>query len=185
VLRDYKFTSVYTSGKTKPEWEAQVNIYAWMWRQHGFPVDRAQLVLLYRDWRKREFERSQSYPIPVEIVDVPLWTDQDVLAKVTYCVRGHQYAETLADDEITICTPEERWERGGAWAVMKRGRKSAVKLCETEEQAQAVLTDLAASQRGDFYLEQRAPEQVRCLYFCNVRPFCVFGRNLKGGEDES
>lgn len=181
ILRDYKFTSVFTADKDKPEWTSQVNIYAWMWRKHGFQVDRAQIVLLFRDWRKREFERSQgNYPPPVKLVDVPLWTDETVEELVTRLIECHRMSEDLADHMLPLCTPEDRWERGGGWALMKEGRKTAVKLFDTEEEAVA-----AAHQLGSkHYVQERTPEPVRCLYFCNVRPFCDFGQGLQAKKEE-
>ncbi|MEM4359701.1 MAG: PD-(D/E)XK nuclease family protein [Candidatus Bilamarchaeaceae archaeon] len=181
VLRDYKFVSVYTANEPRTEWVSQVNIYAWMWRQTGFPVDRAQLVLLFRDWRRREFERSQNgYPPPVKIIDVPLWDDDFTADYVKWLVNHHQIAETLSDEKLPLCTPEDRWERGKGWAVMREGRKKAIRLCPTEDEALQAAAKLGA----DHYVVERPGEQVRCLYFCNVKPFCDFGANLEAQRDD-
>lgn len=184
VLRDYKFTSVFTSGKDKPEWQAQVNIYAHLWRKHGFRVDRAQIVLIFRDWRKREAERNPSYPPPIELIDVPLWSDRDVAQFVLERVRLHRDAETLPDDALPLCSPEERWERGASYAVMKPNRKTAVRLFESEAEAHQYIKNAVAMGEKDaasLYVEQREPEPVRCLYFCNVSQFCNFAKMSKEG----
>ncbi|MEM4725011.1 MAG: hypothetical protein QXP01_08375 [Candidatus Hadarchaeum sp.] len=182
VLRDYKFVSVssYAAG-VRHEWVAQVNIYSWIWRKNGFPVDLAQLVLLFRDWRKREFERSQnSYPPPVQIVDVPLWDEDFTCQFVRTLINQHKIAEKLSDSELPLCTPEDRWERGKGWAVMREGRKKAIRLCPTEDEALQAAAKLGA----DHYVVERPGEQVRCLYFCNVKPFCDFGANLEAQRDD-
>ncbi|MBW2036400.1 MAG: PD-(D/E)XK nuclease family protein [Deltaproteobacteria bacterium] len=184
ILRDYKFTSVFTANKEKPEWKLQANIYAWMWRQHGFNVDKAQIVLLFRDWRKREFERSNgSYPPPVLLVDVPLLPDEEVQKIVENLVELHQIAEGLPDELLPICSPEERWERGGGFAVMKEKRKTALRVFDTEEEAKALIDELISSgKKGKFYIEKRQAEPVRCLYFCNVNKFCSYFREHWAGE---
>lgn len=175
ILRDYKFTSVFTSGKDKPEWQAQANIYAYMWKKHGFRVDHAQIVLIFRDWRKREADHNPFYPPPVEIVDVPLWSDDDTAKFIAERVRLHRECESLPDDDLPICTPTERWERGGGFAVMKPGRKTAVRVFETEKEARLYIENvLTKDNKPQFFIEQRAPEPVRCRYFCNVRNFCNF-----------
>lgn len=186
VLRDYKFTSVFTADKDKPEWVSQVNIYAWMWRKHGFPVDRAQIVLLFRDWRKREFERSQgNYPPPVKLVDVPLWTDEAAEQFVTDLIERHRVFEDFPDHMLPLCTPEEQWARNEGWAVMKIGRKTAIRVLDNELEASRLCHELSSAKKGEFYVQYRRPEPVRCLYFCNVKAFCDFGRELQpAGEGD-
>ncbi|MEM4168200.1 MAG: PD-(D/E)XK nuclease family protein [Candidatus Caldarchaeum sp.] len=168
ILRDYKFTSVFTADKEKPEWKLQVNIYAWMWREHGFPVDKAQLVLLFRDWRKREFEKTSNYPPPVMIIDVPLMQDAEVEEIVKKLIEIHKASEELPDELLPQCSPEERWRRGGGFAVIKKGRKTALRVFSSRKEAEEYISNLD----NMHYIEEREPEDVRCMYFCNVANFC-------------
>lgn len=50
-LDDYKFTNVYAvSHGVKFEWEAQLNIYAWLRSLAGQTVERLRVVAILRDW---------------------------------------------------------------------------------------------------------------------------------------
>ncbi|MCK8600097.1 hypothetical protein [Desulfoferrobacter suflitae] len=168
LLRDYKFTSVYVSNfALKPEWIAQVNFYALLWRQHGFSVHRAQIVAVYRDWRRMEAERKAGYPPPVQLFNVPLWSREKALQQIEERVSLHRMAEGLPDEQLPLCTQEEQWRRGEKWACMKKGRKTAVRLYHTLDEAE----EAAAGVKGG-YVQHRPAEAVRCKYFCSVSPFC-------------
>ena len=74
----------------------------------------------------------------------------------------------MADDDIPICSEEERWASPTLYAVMKQGRKSAVKICSTAEEAQALIdTDVE-----HLYLEVRPGVSRRCEDYCPVAQFC-------------
>ncbi len=168
VLRHYKFPSVYTANfGIKPEWSAQLNCYAHLWRAHGFEVDRAQIVSLYRDWYRMEAQRRRVYPPPVQLFDVALWTHDETQRYLEERVALHQQAEALPDDKLPPCSPEERWERCEAWAVMKKARKTAIRVYDNPVAAQHHAMTIQGA-----YIEHRPPQPVRCLHFCNVRDFC-------------
>ena len=85
-------------------------------------------------------------------------------------VKAHQQAEHdyMNGDRIKPCSDEERWLRASKWAVMKQGRKRAVKLYDNEREAQEHLNTLG----GGHELEFRKGEPVRCLKYCPVATFC-------------
>lgn len=64
---------------------------------------------------------------------------------------------------------------------MKEGRKSAIKVCTTKEEAEKV----AAENKGSFVVE-RPGEDTKCMGYCNVAPFCSYYRERygKGDADE-
>jgi hypothetical protein len=168
LLRDYKFTSVYVSNfDLKPEWSAQVNLYAHLWRHHSFEVHRAQIVAIYGDWRRMEAERREIYPPPVQLFNVPLWSDAEAMQYLTGRVRLHQEAEALPADRLPLCSPDEQWRREEKWAVMKTGRKTAVRLFNSRIEADMTAVGIKGS-----YLEHRPAEPIRCKYFCSVNEFC-------------
>lgn len=181
VLRDYKFTSVYVSNfDLKPEWIAQVNLYTLLWLHHGFPVDRAQIVAVYRDWRRMEAERRDSYPPPVQLFDVPFWSFEEATDFVRQRVQLHREAETLADAELALCTSEEQWRRGEAWAVMKKGRKTAVRVFDSLSQAEK-----AAEKVPGGFIEHRPAEPIRCKHFCSVNQFCNHHKENKHVQESA
>lgn len=171
TLSDWKFTTVYSYGETKPEWVAQLNVYAHLLRAHGFPVNRLQIVAIYRDWSKRH--EMQGIP-HAAIIDVPLWA-----ADVTERYLAGRIAAHQAEDP-PVCTAAERWDRPTTYAVMKAGRKSALRVLESREVAES----WKAANSGDSIVE-RPGESIRCTGYCPVRAFCGYGSKLEGVADDT
>lgn len=164
VLTDYKFVSVWTTiDGVKREWEQQLNLYAELLRRHNHPVRRLEIVAIYRDWSRMRAQDS-SYPkSQVCVLEVPLWSADEAARFLQERVRLHKGAEA---GELIECSAEERWERRTRYALMKRGRKSAIKLFDTEEEAAAVVT------QSGHYVVMRPGSSVRCESYCAVADFC-------------
>lgn len=164
TLQDYKMTSVWEHvNGIKPEREAQLNILAWMLEQEGRKVDRIQIVAIYRDWSVSKARNGGSYPqSQVAVHDVNLWTAEEQRVYIENRVAEHQNAEGAR------CSSEDRWAKPTVWAVMKDGRKSAVKLHDSADQAQ----DHAANLGGKHYVVERPGEDTRCENYCSVAQWC-------------
>lgn len=177
VLSDYKRTSVWAViGGVKPEWEAQLNLLAHLVRQAGFPVQRLQIVALLRDWSRSKARQGGNYPqLPAAVVPVPLWSPEQAAGYLESRVDLHQRAERLPDDELPLCTDEERWRRPTTYAVMGDWRKTAIRVTEDRDEADRIMEAEAAKVAGSrkrVYLEVRPGEAVRCREYCRVAPFC-------------
>lgn len=63
-VSDFKITSAWTLvyGSRNDEWTAQLNIYAYLFRANGFPVDKLTIIALLRDWTPTQARRDASYP---------------------------------------------------------------------------------------------------------------------------
>ena len=169
VLSNYKICSRYVVGDgVKPEWQAQGSIEAMLMRYNEVPVLGYQIVAIFRDWSKMAAERKHDYPDhQVAILPVTLWDHETT---ETY-IRNRITAHELGRDNPPVCTPEERWEKPAKWALMKKGRKRAVKLYDAEIDAIA-----AADGASEMKVEHRLGENVRCLHYCPVVSYCDFGR---------
>ncbi len=66
------------------------------------------------------------------------------------------------------CTPAERWAKPTIYAVRKPGRKTALRVLDTETAARELA---AATPNG--YVEIRPGESVRCADYCAVAEFCA------------
>lgn len=181
-ITDYKFTSVYSLKGTKPEWEQQQNIYAWLVQKaKGKPVSGLRICAILRDWSRREAENSASYPqAPIQIVEIPLWdfnyTDQFVRDRVEL----HRQAKVKDDwgEELPLCTDEEKWTRPTFYAVKKEGGKRALKVFEMREDAEAL-----AKETPKGYVEERPGEAVRCTgNYCGVAQWCSQFKRETGNE---
>jgi hypothetical protein len=168
VLSDYKVTSVWSFVLDEHiEWEAQLNIYAWLYRQAGFTVKKARIVGILRDWQSSK-AREDNYPqIPVGIRWVDLWTPERQQRFIENRIRMHQEFEHAADDELPPCTDSERWAKPTQFAVMREGRKSAVRLYNSRAEALRYLPEGA-----DHSIVERPGKAMRCERYCSVNIFC-------------
>lgn len=168
LLSDYKITSVYAYGRVKPEWTAQLNLLAALCRRNSMPVERLEIVAIWRDWRPKE-ALSDDYPdSQVSVVPVPLWPDEQAEAYLEERVRIHQL------ETPPSCTDEERWLQPSKYALMQKGRKRAVKLFDLQPK-NMVLTE---SQ----YWEHRPGAYRRCESYCAASQFCPQWREYEAGR---
>lgn len=180
ILDDYKVTSVYSiiygrkeNGGVRPEWAAQMNCNAHLYRHAGLPVEQLRIIPFYRDFSKTKAKQGGDYPqVGAEVVSVPVWPDDDCLAYMINRVGAHKPATLLEDDELPECTPEERWAKPNTWAVMKKGNKRATRVFEDEGVANTYLSDMAAKLGKGAYVKFRPGASTRCEDYCEVAPHC-------------
>lgn len=183
-INDYKVTSVYSVMDEKIEWIQQLNCYANLaLRAHGRNVTKLKIIAILRDWQRKQASIKPDYPqSQVVIVDIPVWTIEDQANFIHTRVLLHQQAKKLVDkgDSLPYCTNQERWLRGEAWAVMKEGRKSAVKLYDNEKEARGCADNLGAG----YSVEHRPGSPVRCAgNYCMVSSWCrQYQEELGGGS---
>ena len=170
-IEDYKTTSVWSViDGVKPEWADQLHVLQWLAAENGYAVRGLSIVALLRDWSRNKAKDGGNYPqAPVITLTVrprPLGALHDW---ITSRVERHQMARACLTGGIPPqpCTPEERWERPAVFAVKTPGRKTAVKLYEDRDLAQAHADDLKGG-----YVEHRPGEPIRCLHYCPVAAFC-------------
>lgn len=188
MVEDYKVTSVYkVLANNYKEWEEQLNCYAWLYKKLGFPVKSIRIVAILKDWSRAKAKRERNYPRTAAIpIKINLWSEEKQLNFMKERLALHLKYRQTPDDEIPPCSAEERWAKPDKWALKKEGRKTAVKLFDSEKEAQdiAIKSNLSTSNmaksesKRDFYfVEHRPAEDTRCLYFCDVCKFCNFYQN--------
>lgn len=168
---DRKTSKVWSRVFGKPEWTEQLNVYRWLISQalqdRHIPSE-LEVHVVYVDWTENVAKRGKEYPQSrFEVIPVDVWP----LDLTEAFIRSKLAA--LEAREFSLCSPQERWERGECYAVMKPGRKSAVKLCETMEDA-----DFIANNVPGGTVVHREGDPVRCRSWCDVKEFCPFGRTL-------
>lgn len=167
-LWDYKTTSVWSViyGDRKEEWTKQLNMYRLLYGKHGFEIKALKILVIMRDWTESKAGKD-GYPInPVLVVDIPIMPD--IEAFVTERVR--LYKDAL-NGVLPPCTEAERWTKPTVYAVMKKGRKSALKLFDNDVEA----CIYAEGQGG--YLEVRQGADTRCERYCPVNKWCEQYKN--------
>lgn len=167
ILNDYKVTSAWTLvfGDRIEDWEVQENCYRHLLDFAGMPVKKMRVWALLRDWSRSKASKDPDYP-QKDIVEVSI-QQRDVMDYLVGKIRSIRASEKLSDDELRLCTPKERWAQPDKWALMKTGRKSAVKLYDSEEEANQEL-----SWGKGTSIEYRPGKSNRCEKYCDAFPFC-------------
>ena len=166
---DYKFTSAWAVMQDKVEWEQQLNVYKWLVESTTHrKVSKLQICALVRDFSRHE--KKEGYPsAPVHMVDIPIWDHEKATTYIMERLSLHREAKVNADwgEELPLCSDEERWQRETVFAVKREGRKTAIKLFKSIEEA----NELAIKEKG--YVETRKGEAIRCTSnFCGVAQWC-------------
>jgi len=179
TLKDYKVTSVWSIvsalNEGKVEWEQQLNIYAYLYKQNtGKTIYQLNIIAIARDWNKNQYLRSGGDypPSPITVLNIDLWSDEEQEAFIKQRVSIHQEAEVdyLINDKLPLCTDEERWRRKDTYRVEKKGRKTAVRVLDTQEEADEYIGGHKDSKL--LKVVEAKGECVRCANYCDVAEFC-------------
>lgn len=178
IIFDLKRTSVWSViYGDKQEWVQQLNCYGYLYRKAGFPVKAMRIICRFRDWSKTKAKfDGGSYPqLPIMQINIPIWSDEEV----ENFIRGRM-AELESADGTGVCSPDERWAKPTKYAVMKTGRKSAVRVLDSEAEAQELIT----AGKGDSVCI-RPGGDGRCQDYCAVNIFCHYFRENYPSEYEA
>jgi hypothetical protein len=184
ILNDWKFTSAWTVQKAKregkPEWEKQLNVYKFLMENclhfhesmeelYEIEIKKLQVTALCRDWGPRHRKDGLKR---VEVIDIPVWSDEKIWAYMEE--RAELFSGQTVMIDPPICTPEERWAKPDTWAVMKKGRKSALRVLNSPVEAEVWIAMRIGEKGFDeskLSIEHRQGDQhVRC------RDYCAFGK---------
>jgi hypothetical protein len=179
LIADYKVTSAYAIkgaiSEGKAEWQLQLSMLASLARHNGYEIERGQIVAIAKDWARRTAEEEArkaasfgapcSYPqAPVIVLDIPLLSNDATIDWMRNRIKQFMAAK---EGNPPPCTDEERWKQQGRVAVMKQGRKTALKLFDTRADAERAIGAL-----GGTHIEERPTKYNRCEGYCSAAPFC-------------
>ncbi len=172
TVEDTKTTSVwaYKAGG-KIEWEQQLNIYAQLCREKfketgddRYRIERLAITAIFTDFSDKLAGFDGRPDAIVKVIDVPLWDEQQAMAFLRERIRLHTH------ESPEPCSDEERWTQPEKWALMKIGRKSAVKLYDSPHEA-------SAAKGAGMYIESRPAVHTRCERYCDVSHVCKHFNN--------
>ena len=173
TLSDWKYMSVWEvihankyEGGVKPEKTAQLNMLKWLGAGEGVQIDKLQVVCLFRDWSMTKAQTDHEYPqAHVHRLIPPVWDENKTGDYISQRVLMHQ----AALHDLPLCTEEDRWYSGSVYAVMKTGRKSAIRLMKTQEEADQMVAD---KEKGATHVEFRPGVNKHCDNYCSVSSVC-------------
>lgn len=182
---DYKTGSVYQVTSFKAEnirkWAEQLNPYGWMYRQNGFPVTTLKVVLIMKDWKAGKAYGPDYPSCPVEVITIPLWSDDKTVRFLQNRIVQHVTVNHLSDFDLPACTKEEFWGRDEVIAVYKTPSSArAAKLFPVDDDGESLAVtraveeaiQWAVSNGGFDHIGYRAPVRTRCEGYCPVKAYC-------------
>lgn len=179
TVTDYKTASVNkVLFNDWADYRKQTFIYCWMLRQIGFDAHRGEIVAMLKDQSKAKALQGGNYPQhPVYRIGWD-FTDTDFAEIEGWIKRRFEDlsdCEQMDDADLPSCTPEERWHKDDTYAIMKKGRKSAVKLFKTEGDARAYFDNMMLDDKHSIVKREGADN--RCDNYCNVNKWCPYYRS--------
>ena len=176
ILADFKTCAVWKIiYKDFDDWYKQGMIYAWLMKQSGLNVKRCKFIALIKDHSMSKARIDATYPqSPVYIYQFDVTEkalaeiEQFIIEKVRKLEENHN----TPDAELKGCTAEERWSTQTKFALMKNGRKTAIKLYDSREEAEQNKELLKAD-----YVEERKGEDKKCDNYCLVCKWCPYYQN--------
>ncbi|MBR1640263.1 MAG: PD-(D/E)XK nuclease family protein [Treponema sp.] len=168
IINDWKTASVYKVMKGDfADWYKQGMTYAWLLKQNGLDVHKCRFIACLKDHSMTKAETDRTYPqAPVFIYEFEVTPEElaQTGERITAKVKAIEAAEKQGDDDIEPCTPEERWADGDKWAVMKNGRKTAIRVFDAEIDAENCAGELGNSH----YVEHRPAVSRKCGKYCLI-----------------
>ena len=169
VIIDYKFVKAWSVMKSKEDWVTQLNIYKWLVETvKKQKVCGLKICAIIKDYTAHSTQ--EGYPeAEAVMIDIPMW---DAVTTETYVRKRldlHRAAKQAQEfgEELEPCTDEDRWMSETIYAVKREGRKTAIRVFKSIEEA----TELAEKEKG--YVEERKGEPRRCIGdFCGVSKWC-------------
>jgi hypothetical protein len=185
-LIDFKVTSAWSAldalKNGKAEWEQQLNVLDYLSRHtdHSLKnylgktlkVKSLSIMAILRDWSKMKTMTSKDYP-KKQVVMIPVrqWSEEEQDNFVLARIKAHQEAEV---GELPVCSAKERWRKDDKYAIMKDGRKTALRLLDTKDQVKQYLKDNKLVEGKGCTVVLRAGEDIRCQSYCRVNSFCDY-----------
>lgn len=177
TITDYKTCSIWKVIHGEYEdWRKQLLIYSYMLQSIGFPVEKAEIIALMKDHSKSQAKIKADYPKqPVRKITFT-FTEKDFAEIESWLHQRFEEiakAEKLPDDELPLCTPEERFNSGDKFAVMRKGRKTALRVLDSYEKAEEWM-----EYNGGDYIEVRKGEDKKCQDYCSACEFCNYYKEV-------
>lgn len=199
MITDYKTCSVWkVIYNDWDDYRKQLLMYAWAFKKMGFEVEKGQIVAVIKDHSKTKAKIDSSYPQYPVYKKVFEFTDKD-FEEIEIFIKDKfkeiSKYENVSDDELPICSPENRFNEGNKYAVKKKTNKRALKVYDNLEEAEKHLSQLEYKVmdkktgeieeiRNDYEIETREGEDKKCKDYCSCCNFCSYYKEKYLNKEE-
>lgn len=164
MIIDYKTCSCWKFiYKDFDDWREQIKSYLYLWwRETGELYLDGKIVAIIKDWSPTDLLRTEGYPkSPVMSISFE-YTEAEIYGVgERWNNKLEEVFKKLVSQDFGCCSKDERWAKEEKWALMKKGAKKALKLYDTEEEANE-----AKGEDSNLYVEYRAGKDVKCDSYC-------------------
>ena len=160
--------------------------------ENEFTVAKLRVIALLKDWSKKNIYQQGYPPMPIVIVDLPLYGDEVIEKYISNRIALHREYYKIAKengvDAMPACSPEERWKKSDTikiYATPDASKSSKnFELNGTEEENKA--SEIAAKLFFE-NLKVTKPNAImkvisgfdgRCNDYCKVNIHCHYYKNL-------
>jgi len=172
VLQDYKniFVKEALFG-LKESRVQQLNCLAELMRLCGNRVNKLEAFCKFRDHSVVRADKDPSYPqLPFIVVPVEMWPREKIQEYMEERVQLHKAAR---EGDYVPCSDDDRWHQADKWAVMKKGRKSALRVLDSHEESIGwIPVNVKDGDLHKVYINHRPGQDTRCDYYCPVSSVC-------------
>lgn len=175
---DYKTASVWKAiYKDYDDWKKQGLGYAWLLKQNGLPCKSVVFYAILKDWSKQKAKHDHEYP-QSPVVKVEFTVSDEEIAEIDKYLRAKIdeiiLYEGKPDAELPLCSEEDRWHDKDTFAVMKKGRKTALRVLDSMAAAEEW-----KNQNGGDFIESRKGVDKKCADYCLCCTKCDFWKSLQ------
>lgn len=180
ILSDYKVTKTFSIifKSSYDSWEKQLNCCAYLFRINNHNVNKIRIIAFLKDWSKEKAKFKKDYPsLPIQIIEFPLWTIDEQKRYIVDRIKLFKKFSDTPDDELPLCTEDDRWYSGESWAVMLPGRTSAKRVLDTEDEAKQYCFK---NKLKKYEIVRRIGVNRKCEDYCDCKDFCNQYKEKKG-----
>jgi len=180
-MYDLKTTSTWKAiFGDKDDWTAQQNMYRYLyWYHKKRKLRTIRVIGMFMDWSAREMQRyGGKYPREKSVeYSLPRWGVDKTYKYMQERVAIMKAEEDTPDDELPLCTYEDMWSKPDKFAVHAINRKNALRVCDTEDDANEWMSeyltkDTCKHKIAQLYIECRPAVRTRCEHWCPCNTHC-------------
>ena len=189
TMIDYKTASVWkVINKDYEDYRMQLLIYAWLFRKLGFDINKGEIIAFLRDFQKSKAKFDKDYP-QFQVQKIEFTFSETDFQYIENFIKNKflelKKYENSNDDDLPICTEEERWHEPTKYAVKKKKNKQASKIHDTLSEAEEHLKNLELKYPDEYEIEIREGKNNKCESYCSCCEFCSFYRENYGRDDKN
>jgi len=178
---DLKTTSTWKAVfGDKHDWTAQQNMYRYLyWYHKKTKLRTIRIVAMYMDWSAQQLQRyGGKYPREKCVeYSLPRWGIDKTYKYMQERVAIMKAEENTPDDQLPLCTYEDMWSKPDKYAVHAINRKNALRVCDSEPEANEWLVEYLKKPTckhkvDQLYTECRPAVRTRCEHWCPCNTYC-------------